>query len=502
MEADCRRVAAEHGLNVVAVHLDDGISGAVRNRPAFLAWLADGREGRAGTLIAWHADRMTREGVNVAAMILDVVEGKDDTTGKVTRTPVRLLDTKGLDSWGDETAFRFRFVIAAEVARAERARMADRSKAAKRRGTAAGRWVGGHAPIGYRVIDNPNGAGRVLDIDPTEAAFVREAARRVLAGDTFTSVLRWANSAEGVPPRRAVAWGWKSLEQVLTGHPISGRVVRRVNGSRTEVVDVLGEDGKPVTIPAIVTPDESAALRSVLTPKADPRKRGGRKPSELLSGLMVCDSCGNRLTVARPTKDAPVYRCQIGKLAGCQRPTSVRCAIADAYVAERFLAAHGARPYLVRSITVAGAAEAEAAERDVAQAVAEVTKAATPEAVARLLDAQARRDAAAALPKTSEVLLLNTGRTVAEQWEACEDKADRRAMLTANIAEIHLKPNPGGKGGRGRAFYPERFVIVSTAPGVADVTPAESLRRGRVVVVAEHDPELDLVPDAEDASAA
>jgi hypothetical protein len=106
MIADCRAVADREGLDVIAVHVDDGISGAVRNRPAFLAWLADVREGRADTLISWHADRMTREGVNVAAMILDVVEGKDDVTGKVIRPAVRLLDTKGLDSQGDEDPHR------------------------------------------------------------------------------------------------------------------------------------------------------------------------------------------------------------------------------------------------------------------------------------------------------------------------------------------------------------------------------------------------------------
>lgn len=100
MLADTRAKAIELGLQVVSEHVDDGLTGALRNRPDFMAWLDDARECRASTLIAWHVDRMTREGVNVAAAILDVAEGKDPETGKLIRHPVRLVDRKGLDSEG------------------------------------------------------------------------------------------------------------------------------------------------------------------------------------------------------------------------------------------------------------------------------------------------------------------------------------------------------------------------------------------------------------------
>ncbi len=64
--------------------------------------------GAVGTVRARLLRQLTREGVNVAALILDAVEGKDPVTGKVIRTPARLLDTKGLDSNGDDTSFRLR----------------------------------------------------------------------------------------------------------------------------------------------------------------------------------------------------------------------------------------------------------------------------------------------------------------------------------------------------------------------------------------------------------
>src|SRR3954463_10380590 len=154
MMRECEELAEEHGLRVVARHIDDGISGAVRNRPGFVAWLDDAREARVDHLIAWHVDRMTREGINVAGQILDTVEGKDPETGRQIRRPVRLLDTKGLDSAGDETAFRFQFVIKAEVARAEPERIPGRSKSRRPRLIPRRPWAGGgEVPIGFRVVD-------------------------------------------------------------------------------------------------------------------------------------------------------------------------------------------------------------------------------------------------------------------------------------------------------------------------------------------------------------
>src|SRR4051794_41106440 len=67
-------LADQAGYEVFAVHVDDGTSGATRTRPQFLAWLEDARSGHVDALVTFHADRLTREGVNVAAMVLDVVE--------------------------------------------------------------------------------------------------------------------------------------------------------------------------------------------------------------------------------------------------------------------------------------------------------------------------------------------------------------------------------------------------------------------------------------------
>ncbi|MGW5402689.1 recombinase family protein, partial [Streptomyces sp. NPDC003952] len=309
---DARALCASMGLRIVAEHVDEE-SGAIRNRSGFLAWLDDAREGRASVLVAWHVDRMTREGVNVAALILDAIEGKDAETGRVVRAPVRLMDCKGLDSAGDETAFRFRFVIQAEVARAERERMRDRSTTMHARLRAAGKRAGGERPYGFR----PDGSG-CLEPDPAEAGFIREAAAQLLAGSAFSAVVRWANGPQGMAPRRTKAWSRVTLRQVLTITP------------RAVTEDVL-------------TADERAALRKVLAPSPSSRS-AGRAPSRLLSKQLRCLTCGLTERVAtRSAGGVKDYICS-AEPGACSARASIRADITDAFVEREFLRVHGADP--------------------------------------------------------------------------------------------------------------------------------------------------------------
>lgn len=461
MVRDCDALAERLGLQVIAHHVDDGYSGAIRNRPEFLKWLQDAVDGRAAALITHHTDRLTREGVNVAAPILDVTEGKDPETGQLVRDPVRLLDTSGLDSFGDETAFRFNFVIKAEVARAELGRMRERAKAARRRATAAGRWAGGPTPFGFHAVPNPDGPGVVLAIEPDEATALTEAAARVLAGEPLIKVVRWMNSPAGHRPRRAREWTQTTLRQSLTSGPIGGK---------------LGETG---ACPALVSPDEAAALRQVLAVKA-PGPRGGRVHSRLLSGLLRCHACDAVLQVsgrASRGKRALCYRCPTQRLSGtCPRPVSIGCQVVEDHVAGLFLAAWGDSPEYVRRATVNGAAAVEAAEQAVAEALAALGAAGTAENFARLQEAQQAREAALQIPQEAVVHVVPSGRTVREAWEE-SDVHGRRDLLDRNYAAIIIRPGVRGAPG----IQPDRVVILGNPAFPADGADPADFRPGSMV---------------------
>ncbi|GGO42325.1 integrase [Streptomyces daqingensis] len=440
----CQRL----GFTEAALHVDDGLSGGYRDRPEFLAWLDDAKTGRAQVLMTYSVDRLTREGLNVAATLLDVVEGKDPASGRPSHAPVRLLDTQGIDSdHGD--AFRFRFVIQAEVARSERERMKQRSGGMRRRARQAGRWAGGLPPFGYQVADADDGAGKVLTIEPDEAAAVREAAERVLRGESLGRVCRWLEHA-GHAPRKASTWSRQALRGVLTGTAVLGQISHQGK-------PVRDADGQILTpFPAILTEAEHAALRALLL-AAEPRSQGkGGRPSRLLSGLLTCASCGHPLRVGVTGAGAARYACTSRSDGSqCERPASTTAAGVEEHVTSLYLRVAGDWPMFKERVIVGNASDLAAAERDIRDATADLAQAPTAEAFERLKAAHARRQELADEDPGVRSELVPTGQTGAEWWAAAALE-DQREQLSEVFAVLAL--GPGKRGARG--FDPGRLTVV------------------------------------------
>ncbi|MDG4801693.1 recombinase family protein [Micromonospora sp. WMMD980] len=463
MIKECRELVAREGFEEVALHVDDGISGGVRDRPEFIAWLNDARHGRADVLVAHHVDRMTREGLNVAAMILDVQEGKDHATGRQIHAPVRLMDTKGIDS-NNGVAFRILFLIKAETAREERQRIKERQAGRATRLRLAGRWPGGEVPFGYQIVEAADGKGKTLALLNKEVDALEGCASRILDGHTLSRTVRWMNT-HGVRPRRAPEWSRVTLRQALTGDHILGRVT---------IGGVVQRDAKGRALtpfPAALDLPTVVELRKALDPSPDPRKRTGRKPARLASRLIECSGCGHLLTVAR-TKTAyrpagrpeevrryemVAYRCQRkaeGKL--CDRPVLVSALPFEAHLEARFKADFGHSPMVERRVIVADDGALTALEDDVAAVLASLAQSATPENFARLQALQAERDTLAAAPREPDVRKVLLGHTLSEEWDL-RDTEGRRELLAEAYAALILKP--GKRGGRGH-FDPARLVAI------------------------------------------
>lgn len=447
MTSDLRELCQREGLTEVALHIDDGLSGGYRDRPAFTDWLADARSGRADVLLTWHVDRLTREGLNVAALLLDVVEGKDTATGRLISRPVRLLDVKGLDSEHGE-AFRIRFVLQAEIARAERERMRERSTAAQRRLAQSGRYRGGFTPYGYKAAPAEDGKGQTLVIEPQEAAAIRECVDRVLGGHTLGRVARWLND-QGYKPRRTQEWSRRGLMHVLTGEAVLGRVSR----SGKPVRDAEGEILAP--FPAIVSVAESAALRAACNPAGPRTTPMGRQPSRLLSGLLSCFSCHSTLTVVRRNGRTAAYRCMsrnTGRV--CDAAVSVGAKVIEDHVSGRYLGAVGWMPYARQRVITEGVNELAAVDAEIADVIAQVATRATSSLFERLASLQAQREELASTPPTQRIEVVDTGLTVA-QWWADAHLDDRRDALAEAFELLEVSPGKPGS----RIFNPARLRV-------------------------------------------
>ena len=444
---DCHQLAARLGLSVHAVHVDNGKSGAIRNRPEFLAWLNDARQGHVGTLIGSHSDRLTREGVNAAAMVLDVVEGKDPTTGAVVRSPVRLATVDGLDSEKDAESFRWRFVIAAEVARAERERIRERNIATKERLAATKRFPGGAIPYGCKVVERPDPAdggkvGKYLERDEEEALVLSEVAARLLRGDSVRSCVYWLSS-EGIKTRRGHEWQRTSLISTLLSEPTKEHVL-------------------------------NAATHRALSERLQPKRHGGVKHNGgrpaahlLVGGLGKCGGCGGNLTTAggRPKGDGTSYPARytcMGKSKGqaCPGGATINAKACDDEIERRFLERYGNEPYMEIRTVLMGGEELEQAKADDAAAQKALSETLSAENFAAAQEARARLEAAQAHPVRRQDTLHLTGQTFAERWNSTNLEG-RRTMLTDNLATpVVLMPGKPKQGpGRGKVVNLDRIEL-------------------------------------------
>jgi DNA invertase Pin-like site-specific DNA recombinase len=459
MVRDMRALCEREGLEEVALHVDDGKSGGRRDRDEFQAWLNDARTGACDVLVNPVTDRLTREGLNVAATILDVVEGKDPSTGKLSHRPVRLIDCNGLDSaHGD--AFRFRFVIQAEVGRSERERIRQRSRNRARNLRRAGRWGGGTPPFGYQAVSNPDGPGWVLDIHPEEAKVVREAADALLKDppDPLTRVVRRLNH-QGIAPRRAKAWSRTTLRRVLTGDHILGRVTQNGRLLRDDEGEIIAP------FPAVLTVSQVSALRARLALNKG-SSNGGGHPARVLSGLLTCHSCLSDLVVhhspartrdgKQKVPDRPpriLYRCDTRSHGGnCEKPVAVTATGIEDFVVRLYLETVGHLPMYKERTIVSGLEELASIEEEIKEALADLATAADAETFARLQRLQARQQELSGTDTGSRTEMIPTGQTMAQYWEGAMID-DRRDLLADAFEELVV--GPGRQGPKG--FDPGRL---------------------------------------------
>lgn len=254
-EKDCRARAESLGWTVAELYRDNDISAASgKRRPGYERMLADIDAGRVEAIVAWHADRLHRRPIELETFI-DLVERRNVKISTVTAGELDLATPSG----------RMVARQLGAVAKYEVEQTTARIKRKARELAEAGKLHGGGSrPFGYekdrRTVREP------------EAALIRDAAVRILAGESVRSI--------------ATEWGK------------TGQVVRRIMRSAriAGLREHHGEVTKEAEWPAIIDRGTHERLRQLLD-DATRNKRGpigaGRK--YLLSGLAECSLCGTKL---------------------------------------------------------------------------------------------------------------------------------------------------------------------------------------------------------------
>ena len=323
----CRDYARARGLEVVAEHTDEGISGAaIGNRPGVRAALEALASG--DVLLVVDTTRLSRS-QDLAPLL-----------ARLRHRGVRVVGV--LDGFDSESkTARMQAGLSGIMSEEFRASIAARTHSALDMRAREGRATGGRC-YGF------DRAGAVVE---AEAEVVREIFRRVADGETQKAIAAELN-LRGVPApgaswsrrvrRSDGVWMTPTLNAMLANERYVGRVVwnrslwrrdpdsgvrQRVERPEAEWVVRPG--------PAIVDDETFRRVRERAAPRKIYGGRPGGGPRYLLSGLLVCGDCGGRLVATG--RGGSHYYCgthRQGGPAACPNATGARRAVAERVLLE------------------------------------------------------------------------------------------------------------------------------------------------------------------------
>lgn len=269
-ERECREYCARQGWEVVRVFTDNDRSAsryARKDRPEFARLREFIAERQADVLVLWEGSRATRDLTDFAAL-----RELCSVSGVQYAYSGRLYDLSRTDD-------RFTTGLDALLSEREASMTRDRVLRGKRIAAVEGRPVG-KLPYGYtRRYELINGKPKLVEQSEHEeqAAVVREAARRVIAGESCYSIANDLNG-RGIPAPRGGTWDITQIRRIASS-PLY--VSKRIHQGR-----IVG-DG---TWPPILDDETWAMACGILS---DPARRTHRDHSVkwLLSGIAQCGLC-------------------------------------------------------------------------------------------------------------------------------------------------------------------------------------------------------------------
>lgn len=403
--ADCRQLCTERGWEIGGEYVDNDVSAVRRKkRPEWVRLMADLDQFDA--LVAYHPDRLYR----LTRDLEDLIDRLEDTGVTVATVKAGDLD---LGTASGRMVAR----IVGATARHESERIGERVRRAKAERATEGRPPGGgFRPFGYR----PGG----MELEPGEAAAIRDAAVSVAAGGSVGGVVRDWN-ARGFTTTAGRPWTAGSVRRVLVSARIAG-----VRVYRGKVVGLAAW-------PAII--DQDTHRRLVVMVEGRKRGRPAGETS-LLSALITCPRCLRRMYAGSGT-----YRCQPSTRGGCGLSSIVQWAADEAVIAkvDGWLRDPRIPGWLSLEVhPVDASAEVEAIERKLVDqarrwALDEITDDQYEQA--RLILNQRLRDLDAGEPAPDVPDLLR----LREAWGGV-DTAMQRQVIETVVESITLKPGRYG----------------------------------------------------------
>jgi site-specific DNA recombinase len=433
--ADCEAIADREGWTVVETFVDNDRSAsrfANGDRPAYKNLVRFLQDGHADVLVTWEASRTQRD-LDAYVKLRDLCRD----AGVLWCYSGRTYDL-------DRTDDAFTTGLDALLAEREASQTRDRVLRSVKANAAAGRPHGKRV-FGYRrIYDERTGELVSQIVDDDQAAVVREAARRVLSGETPNAVAQDFNARKIATPAGGKGWDLTQIKRLCTNPTY---IAKRVHKGK-----VVAE----ATWPPIL---DEATFYALTTKLNDPKRRTQRDSAvrHLLSGIAICGVCGGRIRVQK-NRGFLAYLCVDG----------FHVSRREDYVDEFVVGVTVGRlsqPDVLELLAHDDDADVQAARAEAAElrarldgfydaaAGGELTPAALARIEAKLLPAIEQADKRGRSAAVSPALVEAAGPDIAGRWETLPLTA-RREIIDA-LMVVKIMPTGQGR----RTFDPSAIAI-------------------------------------------
>lgn len=432
---DCQALADARGYGVQYIFKDNDVSAySGRTRPEYRRLVDAMQSGEVNVVVAWHTDRLHRSPRELEEYI---------AISELNRIDTVTVQAGELDLGTASGRMVARMLGAA--ARHESEQKSERIRRSRQQAAEAG-LPNGRLGYGYEADRSVNDG---------EAAVLREAAERLLAGETLYAVTTDLNR-RGVPSPRGRVGGWKSanLRGTVTRATLAGWREWRPGTTSTKGGAGLGDFLAQGAWTPILSRSEVEQLRARLF---DPARVTSRRPVEnLLTGILRCSICSlglNGSGDSRNKSNPRRYRC-------IRQPGDAHCGRVS-IVAEP-----------VEAMVEAAVLEVLAGSR-----IVDSRKAATSitDAERELLAARKDRDELAAQRARGEVTASEWSTMRRVLVERIEHAEHQLAVSGSTLTAIrHVPPGVAAKRWWGDASVMQRRAVIQALIASIEVRPART----------------------------
>ena len=288
LEAYC----VSQGWKIVNVHIDDGYSAKSLNRPKFTVMMDEIRKGGIDVLLVYRLDRLTRSVLDLYE-ILQVL----DEHQCMFKSATEVYDTT--NAMG-----RLFITLVAAIAQWERENLGERVRLGMEKKTKSGKWKGGVAPYGYKVVN------KELVINKDEEIIV-QTIFELSKSKGFYTVAKMLSEG-GYATRKGSDWHVDTVRDIANNPVYAGYLTFNENlrqYKKPPIEQTLYEGAHERIIPR----DDFWALQDTLAKR---RTSGGKREtsSYYFSSILKCGRCGHSMSGHKSPKGKS-YRCS-GKKAG------------------------------------------------------------------------------------------------------------------------------------------------------------------------------------------